>query len=86
MSNLHAFHRQKLSYKSKNKAWRKKCIDWADNSTVLGSSLVRSTVWHKQINYDLLNGKLNMRDMQSVINPYEQTAAFITEKTLPIVS
>ena len=80
MSNLHAFPRQKLSYKSKNKAWRKKCIDWADNSTVLGSSLVRSTVWHKQINYDLLNGKLNMRDMQSVINPYEQTAAFITEK------
>ena len=80
MSNLHAFPRQKLSYKSKNKAWRKKCIDWADNSTVLGSSLVRHTVWHKQVNYDLLNGKLNMRDMQSVINPYEQTAAFITEK------
>lgn len=80
MSNLHAFPRQKLSYKSKNKAWRKKCIDWADNSTVLGSSLVRSTVWHKQVNYDLLNGKLNMQDMQSVINPYNQSAAFIAEK------
>ena len=80
MSNLHAFPRQKLSYKSKNKSWAKKCIDWADNSTVLGSSLVRSTVWHKQVNYDLLNGKLNMRDMQSVVNPYDQTASFIPEK------
>ena len=80
MSNLYAFPRQKLSYRSKNKAWRKKCIDWADNKTILGSSLVRSTVWHKQVNYDLLNGKLNMQDLQSVINPYSQTASFIPEK------
>lgn len=80
MSKLQNFPRQKMSYKSKNKAWRKKCVDWADDKTILGSSLVRSTVWHKQINYDLLNGKLNMKDMQSVINPYGQTAAFIADK------
>lgn len=80
MSNINAFPRQQLSYKSKNKSWRKKCVDWADNKTFLSSNLVRTTVWHKQINYDLLNGKVNMRDMQSIINPDNQTASFIPEK------
>ena len=80
MSNINAFPRQQLSYKSKNKTWRKKCVDWADNKTFLSSNLVRTTVWHKQINYDLLNGKINMRDMQSIINPDNQTASFIPEK------
>ena len=80
MSNLNAFPRQKLSFRSKNNKWRKRCVDWADNKTFLSSNLVRTTVWHKQINYDLLNGKINMRDMQSIINPNNQTAAFIPEK------
>ena len=80
MSNINAFPRQQLSYKSKNKAWSKKCVDWADNKTVLSSNLVRTTVWHKQINYDLLNGKINMKDMQSIINPDNQTASFIPDK------
>lgn len=80
MSNLNAFPRQQLSYKSKNKAWRKKCVDWADNKTFLSSDLVRSTVWHKQINYDLLNGKVHMKDMQSIVNPDNQTASFIPDK------
>ena len=80
MSNINAFPRQQLSYKSKNKSWRKKCVDWADNKTFLSSNLVRTTVWHKQINYDLLNGKINMKDMQSIINPDNQTASFIPER------
>ena len=80
MSNINAFPRQQLSYKSKNKAWRKKCVDWADNKTFLSSNLVRTTVWHKQVNYDLLNGKINMRDMQSIVNPDNQTASFIPDK------
>ena len=80
MSNLNAFPRQQLPLKSKTKAWKKQCVDWADNKTFLSSNLVRTTVTHKQINYDLLNGKLNMKDMQSVINPENQTAAFIPEK------
>ena len=80
MSDLNAFPRQQLSYKAKNKAWRKKCVDWADNKTFLSSNLVRTTVWHKQVNYDLLNGKVNMKDMQSIINPDNQTASFIPDK------
>lgn len=80
MSNLNAFPRQQLSFRSKNKTWRKKCVDWADNKTFLSSDLVRNTVWHKQVNYDLLNGKVHMRDMQSIINPDNQTASFIPDK------
>lgn len=80
MSNNYAFPKQQLSYKSKTKSWRKKCLDWADNKTFLSSDLVRNTVWHKQVNYDLLNGKINMRDMQSIVNPDNQTASFIPEK------
>ncbi len=80
MSNYNAFPEQQLSFRSKTKAWRKKCVDWADNKTFLSSNLVRNTVWHKQINYDLLNGKINMRDMQSIVNPDNQTASFIPDK------
>lgn len=80
MSNYNAFPRQQLSFKSKTKSWRKQCVDWADNKTFLTSNLVRNTVKNKQINYDLLNGKINMKDMQSIINPDNQTASFIPEK------
>ena len=80
MSNYNAFPKQQLSIKSKTNAWRKKCVDWADNKTFLSSNLVRNTVWHKQINYDLLNGKINMRDMHLIVNPDNQDASFIPEK------
>lgn len=80
MSNNNAFPKQQLSYKSKTKSWRKKCVDWADNKTFLSSNLVRNTVWHKQVNYDLLNGKINMKDMQMIINPDNQSASFIPDK------
>lgn len=80
MSNYNAFPKQQLPIKSKTKAWRKKCVDWADNKTFLSSNLVRNTVWHKQINYDLLNGKINMKDMQMIVNPDNQSASFIPEK------
>ena len=80
MSNYNAFPEQQLSFKSKTKAWRKRCVDWADNKTFLSSNLVRNTVWHKQINYDLLNGKINMKDMQFIVNPDNQTASFIPNK------
>ena len=80
MSNYNAFPKQQLSVKSKNRTWRQKCVDWADNKTFLSSTLVRNTVWHKQINYDLLNGKINMRDMQMIVNPDNQSATFIPDK------
>lgn len=63
------FPRQALPKSKKTKEWAKKCVMWASTGTILNSSLIRKTVAHKKLNYDLLSGKLNMRDLASVINP-----------------
>ena len=63
------FPRQTLSYRKKTKEWVKDCIKFADSNSILSSSVVRKTVAHKKLNYDLLNGKLNMKDLNDVINP-----------------
>lgn len=70
---------QQLSFTKKNKEWRKKHLDWADNRTYATDSLVRKSVMHKKINYDLLGGKLNMEDMNSVLNPDSIQAGFVPE-------
>ena len=58
-----------LPFKRKNKEWRKKFVDWADSKTFFNYSLVRKSVVHKKINYDLLNGKLHMTDLELILNP-----------------
>lgn len=63
------FPRQTLPYRKKTKEWAKDCIKFADANSILSSSVVRKTVAHKKLNYDLLNGKLNMKDLMDVINP-----------------
>ena len=68
---------QQLPFSKKNKAWRKKHLDWAEGKTFFNHSLVRKTVLHKKINYDLLNGKLHMEDLQLVLNPSNLDADFI---------
>lgn len=60
---------EQLSYKKKTKAWRKMHLDWADSKTFFNYSPVRKSVMHKKINYDLLNGKLHMEDLEQVLNP-----------------
>ncbi|TXG83270.1 MAG: hypothetical protein E6R13_04110 [Spirochaetes bacterium] len=35
---------------------------------------------HKKINYDLLNGKLHMNDLQLVLNPENLQAGFIPDR------
>lgn len=63
------FPRQSLPYRKKTKEWCKDCIKFADSHSVLSSSTVRKTIAHKKLNYDLLNGKLNMADLIKVLNP-----------------
>ena len=60
---------QRLSFKAKNKAWRKKHLDWASQKTYFNYSPVRNSNIHMRINYDLLNGKLHMDDLEMVLNP-----------------
>ena len=71
---------QQLPFSRKNKAWRRKHLDWADSKTFFNYSLVRKSIIHKKINYDLLNGKLHMSDLELILNPENIQAGFIPER------
>lgn len=71
---------QQLPFSKKNKAWRKKHLDWADSKTFFNYSLVRKSVIHKKINYDLLNSKLHMSDLEMILNPDNLQAGFIPDR------
>ena len=71
---------QQLPFSKKNKAWRKKHLDWADSKTSFNYSLVRKSVIHKKINYDLLNGKLHMSDLELILNPENLQAGFMPDR------
>lgn len=80
MSEVTNLPPQQLPFSKKTKAWRKKHLDWADSKTFFNYSLVRKSVIHKKINYDLLNGHLHMNDMTMVLNPDNIQAGFIPDK------
>ena len=71
---------QQLPFSKKNKVWRKAHLDWADSKTFFNYNLVRKSVIHKKINYDLVNGKLHMSDLELILNPENLQAGFIPEK------
>lgn len=80
MNNTVQFPAQQLPFNRKTKKWRRAHLDWADNRTFFNYSLVRKSVIHKKINYDLLLGKLHMNDLMMVINPDNIDAGFIPER------
>lgn len=80
MSDLIQFPPQQIPFHRKNKTWRKQIVDWADSKTFFNYSLVRKSVIHKKINYDLLNGVLHMNDLVQVLNPDNVKAGYIPEK------
>ena len=69
-----------LPFKRKNKEWRRAFVDWADSKTFSTNSLVRKSVMHKKINYDLLRGKLHMSDLELILNPDHLKAGFIPDR------
>lgn len=71
---------QQLSYKSKDKKWRQKHLDWADKKSFYHDEFTRKSVLHKKINYDLLDGILHMNDMEAVLNPDHIDAAFVPDQ------
>lgn len=71
---------QKLPYKQKTKKWRKSMVDWADSKSYFNDETVRNSVAHKQINYDLVNGKLHMRDIELILDPEVLGSQFRPEK------
>lgn len=73
------FPEQRLSYTKKGKLWGAKCVNWGAERNVIDSLTVRQDVTHKQINYDLLNGKLHMGDLKLIFNPHAIKATYIPE-------
>ena len=80
MSELINLPPQQLPFSRKNKSWRKTHLDWADSKTFFNYSLVRKSVIHKKINYDLLNGKLHMTDLELILNPDHIKAGFVPDR------
>lgn len=74
------FPPQQLPLSKKTKAWRKQVLDWGANRATLTNTLVRNSVMHKKINYDLINGKVHIKDMMSIINPDNVKAEFIPKQ------
>lgn len=73
------FPSQQLSFSRKNRVWRKKCVDFGDDHSLLHYHLTRKSVFAMKINYDLLNGKLHMSDLKMLLNPYDLDASFIPD-------
>ena len=71
---------QQLPFSKKTKEWRAAHLDWADSKTFFNYSLVRKSVIHKKINYDLLNGKLHMTDLELILNPDHIKAGFVPDR------
>lgn len=79
MNNVQ-FPAQQLSMSKKTKAWRKQCVDFADSKLHFNYSLVRHSLIHQTINYDLVAGKLHMDDLALLYNPQGIKAGFIPDK------
>lgn len=80
MSELMNLPPQQLPFYKKNRKWRKQHLDWADSKTFFNYSPVRKSVIHKKINYDLVNGKLHMSDMELIFNPEKVKADCIPDR------
>lgn len=60
---------QKLPMSSKNKEWGKSCINYYSNYKHSTGSSLRSDRYRKLINYDLYNGKVNHKDIETICDP-----------------
>ena len=79
MNNFNGLPPEKLSFTKKNKEWRQKHIDWAENYIWSYDSRVRKPLRNKVINYNLINGRLDMEDLELIVNPNHTKAAYIPD-------
>ena len=80
MVNEFLFPRQQLPFNRKTKAWRKSCVNAGADKNITSYSPIRTSMMHKGINYQLLDGKLHMKDLELIVNPNHQNASFIPDK------
>lgn len=70
---------QMLPYSKKTKEWRRSHLDWADRRTYYFGNMVRNSLLKKRINYNLINGVLDMRDVELILNPDNVNALYVPE-------
>lgn len=63
------FPAQQLPYKRKGDKWRKQCVDWGSDRTSGSYDAARGSVRHMSINYDLVNGRIDLADFVNVLEP-----------------
>ena len=74
------FPAQQLPKSKKTKSWRKQCVDFADQKLHYNYNLVRKSVLHQKINYDVVNGILHMSDVALLCNPEGLQGAVMPDK------
>lgn len=79
MSEFTKLPQENLPFNRKTAKWRKQHLDWAESNAVINDSVVRKSVKHKKINYDLLNGIIHMDDLEALINPDNLIASFVPD-------
>lgn len=70
---------QRLPFSKKTKPWRKENIDFANKYSFYHNPGVRQNLKNKVINLNLYNGKVDIRDMSQVVNPYNMDASYIPD-------
>lgn len=70
---------QMLAYNRKTKEWRRAHLDWADRRTYYFGNMVRNSLLKKRVNYNLINGVLDMRDVELILNPDNVNALYVPE-------
>ena len=71
--------RQRLSYREKNKDWRKLNLDFADTHSFYHNEEVRKSLKNKSINLNLYNGIVDVRDLTDVVNPHHLDASYVPD-------
>lgn len=77
--SVNTFPAQQLPYSRKGDKWRKQCVDWGCCRTYEANELVRGSVEHMCINYDLVNGRIHVEDFAKVIEPDKFSIGFIPD-------
>lgn len=88
MYSTETFPRQALPDSRKTAKWGRQCVLWGDSRSFYNYNPVRRSVRHKQINYDLVNGKIHMEDVALLLNPANVEADYIPQKIqhFPIIN
>lgn len=71
--------RQRLSWKQKTRDWRKENVDYGNTYSFYLNDEIRRSLENKIINLNLYNGKVNIEDIKSILNPNDENASYIPD-------